>query len=150
MTEWQKRVDDVLRGLGWPYGAQDRQTQEHLLKWAEARRVSRAKGGPCLHWLAKGRCGVAICREGHGSQPWRDHLTGWIYAGRPAILLAQPYHICRADLADLATIEERWGVLPVIHGWGWYGHGTACIELRSPWYEEQLYRRNFPVPTEAV
>jgi hypothetical protein len=113
----------------WPYGADDEATQAKLTEWAKAHKLRYAPNAHCLHWIAKGRCSVSLCRENRSEHHWMDHVSGWTRDGKPAVLLCQPYNLYAADLADLVRVYEQFGLDVRIHGGGWYGHGTVCIEL---------------------
>jgi hypothetical protein len=115
----------------WPYGANDEATQAKLTEWAGAHKLRYAPNAHCLHWIAKGRCGVSLCREDRSQHHWMDHISGWTRDGKPAVLLCQPYNLSADDLADLVRVHEQFGFDVRIHGGGWYGHGTVCIELRK-------------------
>jgi|SRR5215831_5225188 len=134
ITAWRQRVKAVIPGQFWPYGAtradKDRDKQERLIAWAEAYKVRYSDRGQCLHWIATGRCSVGLCMEGRSNKhTWMDHVTGWVRDGKPAFLIAQPYHISPHDCADLAQVSRDWDLDFDITGAGWYGHGTVMIKL---------------------
>jgi uncharacterized protein (DUF736 family) len=117
----------------WPYGAEKEDVQSRLLDWAEARKVRYAdihnSSAQCrVCWLKGKRCKLFDCPESNNSRYWMDHVTTWKRDGRPAILLAQPYHVSGDDLEHLRSLEAD-GLVVSIHGNGWYGHGTVCIEI---------------------
>jgi hypothetical protein len=56
-----------------------------------------------------------------------DHVSGWTKDGE-RLLICQPYHI--SDVESLSHACEQFDLDAAIHGLGWYGHGTVCIELR--------------------
>ena len=134
-TTWPQRARAIMGNSPWPYGAQSNPVRDNLIVWAETRGLRYSPNGGCLHWLARGRCGVQICREGHGSRDWMDHVTGWTRNGQPAVLLCQPYHV--EDIVDLAHTTNKWGLEIRIHGAGWYGHDSVCIEI---WNSQAAYR----------
>lgn len=77
-----------------------------MLDWADSCRLRYCAAGRCLHWIARGRCGVGLCREDRSAHRWMDHLTGWTRDGAPAVLIAQPYDLSTADITDLATVAR--------------------------------------------
>ncbi|GGM27890.1 hypothetical protein GCM10011608_10900 [Micromonospora sonchi] len=135
-TEDRAAALGVLAGQGWPYGPNiDVESRLRLLDWADANGLrlanTRCQG---LHWLTRGRCAVRICnRLGH----WMDHVTRWNWGGRPALILAQPYHLtgdCEAQLGQLAADGLRVSVGDD----GWYGWGTVAVEV----WDADVYRRH--------
>jgi hypothetical protein len=132
MTEQQINARKIaLDIVHWPYGANAGsdvvKTRLALLDWAEARKVKLSRADPCLRWIKTGK---SYYDGGHLYHPWMDHLTAWTRNGKPAILLAQPYHLCPDDLRHLASLEAS-GLDISIHGRGWYGYGTVCIEITA-------------------
>jgi len=128
-------LDKRGRALGivdWPYGVHTAATQQAMLDWADACRLRYSQAGRCLHWIARGRCGVGLCREGRSAHRWMDHLTGWTRAGAPAVLIAQPYDLSSDDITDLATVAGEYSVDVHINGTGWYGHGSTFVQLWRP------------------
>jgi hypothetical protein len=107
-----------------PYGATDK-----LTEWATARGLRYSPNAHCLHWISKSQCSVGLCVDGHMSRQWMDHVSGWTKAGE-RILLCQPYVL--NDLASLVAACEKFNLVAMVHGDGWYGHGTIAIELRAP------------------
>ena len=105
-----------------PYGA-----NAELETWIAENGYRYSPTAHCLHWVSKGRCAVRLCNDGHFSRCWMDHVSGWTKNGE-RMLLCQPYHF--ADVASLAKACEEFDLMPIIHGDGWYGHGTIAIELR--------------------
>jgi hypothetical protein len=90
--------------------------------------LREARGRGCLHWAAKGRCGVDVCREDRNSHWWMDHTSCWL--GKDArVLLCQPYHLDADDLRDIVDVAEQHGLEVRITGTGWYGHGTVSVML---------------------
>ena len=114
----------------WPYGANEVETQLALLEWAEQRKLHYSYRAHCLHWIARGRCGVSRCREGHGSHRWMDHVTGWTRDGKPTLLVCQPYGLSLNDLDDLVATTRKFDLEAHIDGTGWYGCQTTWIELK--------------------
>lgn len=109
--------------LARPYGANER-----MEKWATLNGYRFSPSARCLHWISKGRCGVGLCRDGHGSRQWMDHVSGWTKDGE-RMLLSQPYWLSEITSLLKACIEFNLEVS--IHGNGWYGHGTIAIEFRK-------------------
>lgn len=46
-------------------------------EWATALNLRYSERGWCLHWIARGRCGVSVCREDRNLHAWMDHVSGW-------------------------------------------------------------------------
>lgn len=115
---------------GWPYGPNvDVQARQDLLAWAEPRGLRLSRSGRCLQWPRGKRC-----RPCDHEPRWLDHVTCWNHARKPAVLLAQPYHLSGEDFTELRTLESEGFV--VVIGSGWYGHGTKAVEVwRSDQYE---------------
>lgn len=109
----------------YPYGGANMEWKH----WADQRGFQYKPNARCLHWIAKGRCGVRLCQQGHQAYQWMDHVTGWIDKEGRRMLLCQPYWL--HDVASLVAVCERFDLRVDIHGAGWYGHGTIAIELRS-------------------
>jgi hypothetical protein len=108
-----------------------RADEARMKAWGKARGVVQAHPTyPCLHWLTKGRCAFACCQPPH----WMDHTTAWKYDGKPAMLICQPYHIYDSDMREIIDVVSKFDVDVSIHGAGFYGYGTACIELHSRAY----------------
>jgi hypothetical protein len=108
-----------------PYGADDGDIFDLWLKRREFRYAPKAG---CLHWLAKGRCAVRLCMDGHSSREWMDHVSGYTKGGE-RYLLCQPYQLSFNGCRSLMEACQAWGLHAWITGNGWYGHGTLCIEL---------------------
>jgi hypothetical protein len=104
---------------------------ENTQQWANERGLRYARDGRCLHWLSTGRCRAALCREGHGSRPWMDHVTGWIDSDGQRLLLCQPYVLGADGLRSLITTADSFNLELRLDGSGWYGHGTIAIELTT-------------------
>lgn len=120
----------------WPYGPNiDAQSRLECLCWAEAYKLKLSHVTPCLHWLTKGRCGVAVCGQNQAKAgfEWVDHVTGWTRGGKPAVLVAHPYGLFAQDIAALSELTQAHGLWLFINGTGWYGHGTTFVQLwRQP------------------
>jgi hypothetical protein len=113
----------VVRGDG-PYGE-----NEYFKSWIKERSFRYLRGHQCLHWVSVGRCGVAYCMDCHGSRRWMDHISCYIdEKNGERVLICQPYHF--SDVKSLAEACEKFNLRATVHGDGWYGHGTVCIELR--------------------
>jgi hypothetical protein len=106
-----------------PYGA-----NAATWAWAKARKLRYADRAHCLHWVAKGRCGVALCMDSHLSRNWMDHVSGWRGENGERLLLCQPYDF--SDVETLTAACDKFGLRATVYGWGWYGNGTVAIELR--------------------
>lgn len=131
-----------IRGsAAWPYGANIcGDTRTRLVRWAHQHGYRlAAPNRPCLHWLTgqKRRCGGLRHPQGPkhpGSllttdmRSALDHPTFWTDRdGRPALLLAQPYHVDR-DVLD--TIEVDWPIdVTVTDESPWYGFTTKGVFL---------------------
>lgn len=114
----------------WPYGPNiNPQARRALVDWATAHRLRYSPRGRCLHWITTGRCAVQACDRNRARRQWMDHVTGWTRAGRPAVLVAQPYAITGASIDALAEIDRTDGLDVVISGTGWYGHGTTFVGI---------------------
>lgn len=110
-----------------PYGA-----NEALETWMARGGWKWSRGHTCVHWLAKGRCGVRECIN--RQYDWMDHPSGWIREGE-RMLLYQPYHLTQINA--LASICNEFNLVCHVHGGGWYGHGTVAIELRPSARKEE-------------
>jgi hypothetical protein len=106
-----------------PYGA-----NQNTDRWMTIRNLRYRPLGRCLHWVSRGRCGVRLCNEGHGSYQWMDHVSGWLDKDGERMLLCQPYHL--SEIRSLVEACEKFDLRADIHGTGWYGHGSFAIELR--------------------
>jgi len=115
--------------VDWPYGIHTADKQLAMLDWADSHRLRYSEVGRCLHWIARGRCSVALCREDRSAHRWMDHLTGWTRDGAPAVLIAQPYDLFTDDISDLAKVAGEHSVHVHINGTGWYGHGSTFVQL---------------------
>lgn len=127
----------------WPYGVDTRSEQEQMLKWAEGHHLRYAETNlRCPHWLIRGRSSDIAgrysksgsyvfddinhrdCRKQYGL----DHVTCWTLEGRPAAIVSQPYNLYTNQLQMLgALVNDKLSVK--IHGHGWYGAGTVCVEI---------------------
>jgi hypothetical protein len=59
-----------------------------------------------------------------------DHTTAWIDSDGERVLICQPYHLYSHSCASIAETCKRFDLKASIHGNGFYGYGTICIELR--------------------
>lgn len=108
----------------WPYGPNLYvEMRVAMLRWAEANQLKLTpQTKRCLCWIRSGRrCDYRCARY-----RWMDHVTGWQRAGKPALLLAQPYGVDISVLTDLANDSK---LRVYTGGTGWYGHGTVAIEV---------------------
>jgi hypothetical protein len=105
-----------------PYGADAGSKYD---QWIKQRKLRYSPSGHCLHWLKSGRCNVFPCMD--GGWDWMDHTSGYIDPAGHRTLICQPYNF--SDVASLAAACKRLGLRAVVHGLGWYGHSTVCIEL---------------------
>jgi len=120
-----------IRDGGWPYGPNIHvPARVALLDWAEAEKVRYSARGNCLHWIARGRCAVSLCNEDRGRHSWMDHVTGWTRAGKPAVLVSQPYQVSAAEQMELTRIGVEWSLDVRVGDTGWYGSDTRFVELR--------------------
>lgn len=137
-TDADRALLDQLDGRGkargvtpgrWPYGPNlDVPTRERMLDWAERHDLRLStRGRRCLHWLRKGRCAVAECLDDFLHRDWMDHVTTWTRHGRPAVLVAQPYHLRDDDAADLADLDDDPALHVQVSDESWYGHGTWFV-----------------------
>ncbi|MGH3965089.1 MAG: hypothetical protein ACRDRY_17825 [Pseudonocardiaceae bacterium] len=127
--EFQARAEAVGCGREWPYGPNVRhQSRLDLVDWAEPLRLRWAPKGRCLHWLTKGRCGVAVCTHHQGV--WFDHPSGWTRDSKPDRLIIQPYQLAGDDLSRMAALAELYHVELSVRGAGWYGSPTVWIAFR--------------------
>ena len=108
-----------------PYGANEATT-----KWAKVTGSRYAPRGRCLHWVAGVKCPnpVGLCDYAHRRYDWMDHVTGWTQDGK-RVLLSQPYGI--TEFSSLAKACKELGLKAFLHGRGWYGHGSVCIEFSA-------------------
>lgn len=119
-------------GLLWPYGQNiDVETRARMLAWAEAHQLRLGNPGHrCLRWLRKGRCGGIVrgdlCREVEGYR-WMDHVTCWIRARKPAVLVSQPYGLGDISRSQLAELDADPALQVEISTDAWYGHGTTFV-----------------------
>lgn len=114
----------------WPYGPNtDYDARADLVSWAEAQKVRYSPRAGCLHWISTGRCNVQLCMEDRNSYNFMDHVTGWTRAGKPAVLVCQPYGLHGDDIRQLTELSTAWPVEVQIDGTGWYGHGTTFVQL---------------------
>jgi hypothetical protein len=111
-----------------PYGV-DNQNKAQFTAWLAARGYRYSDRGQCVHWIARGGCHVAVCRETRSEHRWMDHVTGWTKDGKAALLLCQPYALRTDDIRDLMATAARFELDVTVHGDGWYGNGTVAIEL---------------------
>ncbi|OLM08331.1 hypothetical protein Ae505Ps2_6235 [Pseudonocardia sp. Ae505_Ps2] len=128
-AELQRRIKAVGIADHWPYGANNPETRDRLLDWAEPLQLRYSEAGTCLHWIAKGRCAVQTCQEHARSRSWLDHVSGWTRSGKPALLVAQPYGLDQDQLRDILGAAEQFGLEPRIDGTGWYGNGSTFLSL---------------------
>jgi hypothetical protein len=114
----------------YPYGIVTKDDEAAFDRWLAVYRRRYVPRARCLHWLKAGRCAVQICRAGHRSQEWMDHVSGYVDEETgERILLAQPYHF--TDFASLTQVCEGFGLTATVDGHGWYGHSTTTISLRA-------------------
>lgn len=110
-----------------PYGAgNDESTFD---KWLSIFKLTYRPGHACVHWVAKGRCGVRNCRNMEFD--WMDHPSSYFTESRERIMLYQPYGIRTPDLISIQNTAKEFNLQILIDGDGWYGHGTVAIWLRS-------------------
>lgn len=137
VAELDKRAPGVgIKPDAWPYGADiDVRSRRRLLDWAEHYELRRSKttcGGVC--WLHSGRCQRSDCWTGHSR--WMDHVTRWSRNGKPALLLAQPYHL---EVSQLRPLLDDEALKVLVSARGWYGWGTVAIEVwRRETYDEMI------------
>ena len=55
-------------------------------------------------------------------------MTCWTFKGQPAVIVSQPYNLYENALQALGALENE-DLKVHIHGHGWYGHGTVCVEI---------------------
>ena len=103
-----------------PYGV-----TEEFPEWLKLRDWTYVHKARCLHWLLQ-----TPCRPPCKSFSWTDHLSGYIDEEGERVLLCQPYQIFTRDMRSIRSVCEVYGLTAVIHGRGWYGHGTVTIEIR--------------------
>lgn len=138
------------RNLGlddWPYGVMARPEQERMLQWAENSHLRYADTNlRCPHWLIRGRSSdIAGRYSKRGSHLYEDinhtdcrgtygldHVTCWTLKGKPAVIVSQPYNIYTKQLQMLGALANE-ELRVKIHGRGWYGHTTVCLEV---WVDE--------------
>lgn len=127
----------------WPYGVGSRAEQAQMLEWAEGYHLRYTETDlQCPHWLIRGRSsGIAgryskrgsyvyddmhhgECREKYGL----DHVTCWTHNRQPAVIVSQPYNLDENDLQELGALANE-DLRVYVHGHGWYGHGTVCVEI---------------------
>jgi hypothetical protein len=112
----------------WPYGAEDRETQQRVLEWARHYGMRYSPAGRCLHWLTQhGQCHEDICHGGEGSYPWMDRLSGWTSGSGPAVLLARPHSVSADDRGGMVAVARDWRLRVEVHSNGWYGQGTVAV-----------------------
>lgn len=133
-----KRVG--VRGGGtdrgnWPYGANLCQvSRNRLVDWAlaEGLRLTAEPSTRCLHWVTGDR---SQCRTARGHrdrcfdvrrEAALDHPTWWTRDGKPALILAQPYH--QPTLGWVEQTRAEWGVdIEVTVDGPWYGYGALGV-----------------------
>ena len=116
-------------GSNWPYGVNAGNVNE-VSDWATNRGLHTSKANGCIHWLRTGRCGVVECKSGPHSRPWMDHVSAWRGWDRKSrLLLAQPYHLYRADLVDIAEYASGSDLRVFVHAKGWYSSETTAVEI---------------------
>ncbi len=126
------------RRFAFPYGPNiDADMRLRLLAWAVPLhlRLSRVQHA-CVESVLEGRCRPSKCgrwRDGlarDGLDGWIDHVTLWTRDGRPAVLLAQPYHLSGRDLDLLQGLDVANPSLAVeVRGSHWYGLGAYGVEI---------------------
>jgi hypothetical protein len=103
---------------------QQKEREKRLRAWAKGLNLTQASPvRRCLHWLAGEKLRAHYCK-----QEWMDHVTVWSHAGKPAVLLSQPYglnDVAKAQLAEVAN--GRFAVCQL--DTGWYGGTTSSIEV---------------------
>jgi hypothetical protein len=125
----------------WPYGVDDASRQKQMLDWAELYRLKFYDAyQQCPHWLIAGRSPDLIGRYAKDGNPRDsdgcrekyefDHVTCWTRDGIPAVIVSQPYNIHMPSLIALGDLA-REDLDVYIHGTGWYGGGTVCVEIWS-------------------
>ena len=60
-----------------------------------------------------------------------DHVSGYVDSQGKRILMAQPYGLNVEDLESIAKVARGNNLRVSVHGSGWYGHGTVCVELKE-------------------
>jgi hypothetical protein len=139
MTDnFEKRAAAVgIVAASWPFGpavGHEPRTDEpcprcEVVAWAEWRHLRYCETGTCLHWLARGRCGVRVCLENATNYRWMANSTGWTRNGKPHLLVCQPFGLGFEGLREIVAAAERFDLDVQIGGTGWYGYHTTFIEL---------------------
>jgi hypothetical protein len=124
----------------WPYGVDEQDQQELLLKWAETYNL-RYDGKHCICWLRRGASDISrYLKDGSDFRSSAlgndrcyddyslDHVTCWTHDGDPAVLVSQPYRLHEEARANFEALASD-GLTVRIHDHGWYGNGTVCVEV---------------------
>lgn len=125
----------------WPYGVSDPSNQKQMLDWADHYRLQFADTYQvCPHWLMAGRSPDIIgkyAKDGSprdsptcGNRYGFDHATCWTRDGVPAAIVFQPYSLDMRELCMLSELASD-DLDVFIHGKGWYGYNTICVEIWS-------------------
>ena len=96
-----------------PYGA-----NKKMDEWAKLNGLRYSPNAHCLHWIARGPCGVALCDDGHDSGHWMDHVFGGIGNNGERLLICQPYNF--HDFLSLERACEDFALKASVSGRGWY------------------------------
>jgi len=127
----------------WPYGVYSHTEQAQMLEWAESHHLRYVETDlTCPHWLIRSRSsGIAGRYSKRGSYVYDDihhaecrskygldHVTCWTLNLRPAVIVSQPYHLDENELRNLGALANE-DLRVDVHGDGWYGHGTVCVEI---------------------
>jgi hypothetical protein len=146
-------LNDALTARGrklgieeWPYGIDSLTAREKMIEWAERHdlRYAETIGRQCPHWLIRNNSrNVARRFSKRGSflhdntdhsecskLYHLDHVTAWLHNGKPEVVVSQPYNLEAYHLANLGALEQL-DLKVMVHGRGWYGHGTVCVEIWS-------------------
>jgi hypothetical protein len=109
-----------------PYGAMN--SEGRFESWIKLFKMHYEPKGYCIHWLKHISCPKGWCSSSGG---WADHVSGYTNAKGERILLAQPYALGVEDMESLVKVARENNLYVTVHGGGWYGHGTVCVELKE-------------------
>ena len=109
-----------------PYGAAN--SDGRFERWIELFKLRYVHEGHCIHWLKHISCPKRGCSS---SVDWMDHVSGYTNKKGELILMAQPYGLNVEDLESIAKIVHENDLRVSVHGGGWFGQNTVCVDLRA-------------------
>lgn len=78
---------------------------------------------------------------------WEDHTSLWLYEGKPAVYVAQPYGLEDDQFAKIEQVRKEHGLYVRMSANSWHYTGAIRIEVWASEEMDRLARRHWNPPT---